>query len=614
MENKRFVQHTEKLITALFCAFLFGFYAFFYNNHLHFVEQNQLFQLTVDHFISEIGFPGGFSGYLGGFLTQFYFLSLVGPLIITLLLFGIQQTTRHILSAANGNDLFFPLSFSPALFCGMILCDEFYPISAIIGFLIALLFGLLYLFIKKSWCRFVIGTLSIPFVYWLTGGAFIMLLTVILVYEIIVIRRLKKMSENTEIDRAVNLERLTIWHLTVYIAEVAIIPLIVNAFLILQPLMLGYVSEFYYDLHTVLPANILVLFALPATLLILISFLPAKIKAFKAAIWIQMTTIVIAGFFGFKLLTNFAAEEIFTYDYLVRNQRWADVIAFAEKKPPRNNLSLAMLNLALAKTDKMGEDLFNFEQNGNEGLFLPKADEYFASMIRSDIFFQLGLINASQECAFERMETNPNLNKPVRSIVRLTETNLLNGQYEVAMKYAKLLKNTVFYRDWASDVEKCLFNEDMINKHPVWGERRKLMIKKDFFFKVQNDESSLNMLHILMIENQHNRIAFEYLMSYYLINKDILNILNCISIMDKLGYQTIPDLYQEATILVIGLTSENQKTGIPLIVSKYINERMKRYTNIYRSHNNPQEFLKKDFSGTYWYYFHFKPIEIFSEE
>ena len=116
MENKRFVQHTEKLITALFCAFLFGFYAFFYNNHLHFVEQNQLFQLTVDHFISEIGFPGGFSGYLGGFLTQFYFLSLVGPLIITLLLFGIQQTTRHILSAANGNDLFFPLSFSPALF------------------------------------------------------------------------------------------------------------------------------------------------------------------------------------------------------------------------------------------------------------------------------------------------------------------------------------------------------------------------------------------------------------------------------------------------------------------------------------------------------------------
>ena len=614
MKNKRFVQHTEKLITVLFCAFLFGFFAFFYNNHLHFVEQNQLFLLTVDYFISEIGFPGGFSGYLGGFLTQFYFLSLVGPLIITLLLFGIQQTTRYILSATNGNDSFFPISFFPALFSGMILCDEFYPISAIVGFLIALLFGLLYLSIKKSWYRFVVGILSIPFVYWLTGGAFIMLLSVILVYEIIVLRRLKKMAGSTKISQVADIERLTAWHLTVYIAEVAVIPVIVNAFLILQPLMLGYVSEFYYDLHTVLPANILVLFALPAVLLILISFLPAKIKAFKAALWIQMTTIIIAGYLGFKLMTNFAAEEIFTYDYLVRNQRWADVIAFAEKKPPRNNLSLALLNLALAKTDKMGEDMFNFEQNGIEGLFLPKANEYFASMIRSDIFFQLGLINASQECAFERMETNPNLNKSVRSIVRLTETNLLNGQYEVALKYVKLLKNTVFYREWASDVEKYLFNEDMINKHPVWGERRKLMIREDFFFKVQNGESTLNMLHILLSENQQNRIAFEYLMSYYLINKDILNILNCISIMDKLCYPSIPDLYQEATILVIGLTSENQKTGIPLVVSKYINARMKRYTNIYRSHNNPQAFLRKEFSGTYWYYFHFKPIEINSEE
>jgi hypothetical protein len=610
MEYKRFVQYTEKLFTALFCGFIFVFYALFYNNHLHFVEQNQLFLLTGDYFISEIGFPGGFSGYIGGFLTQFYFVSLAGPLIITLLLFGIQLTTRHILLAANGNDSLFPLSFFPALFAGMLLCDEFYPLSAIVGFLIALLFGFIYLSMKKSRYRFVAGALFIPFVYWLTGGAYIMLLSVILVFEIFVRRRFKKMPGNTKKSEIADPGKLSVWHFSVYIAEAALIPLLVKGFLILQPLMLSYISEFYYDLHTVLPASILVLFALPASLLIVISFLPVKIKAYNAAIWTQMTTIFIAGYFGFRLLSNFAAEEIFTYDYLVRNQRWTDIISIAEKKPPRNNLSLAMLNLSLAKTGKMGDDMFNFEQNGIEGLFLPEADEYFASMIRSDIFFQLRLINASQECAFERMETNPSLNKPVRSIVRLTETNLLNGQYEVAMKYIKLLKNTTFYHDWAIDTERFLYNEDLINNHPVWGEQRKLMIKEDFFFKVQNRESTLNMLNILINENQQNRIAFEYLMSSYLINKDILNIMNCISIIDKLDYRPVPDLYQEVILLVSGLTSQNQTTDIHLKVSDYTKERMKRYTNIYMSTNKPQEFLKKGFSGTYWYYFHFKPIDI----
>ena len=72
-------------------AYLF-FFVFFYNNHLHFKEQAQFFHLTGDYFVSKMSCPGGFSGYLGEFLTQFYFLSLAGPFIITLLLLVIQQT------------------------------------------------------------------------------------------------------------------------------------------------------------------------------------------------------------------------------------------------------------------------------------------------------------------------------------------------------------------------------------------------------------------------------------------------------------------------------------------------------------------------------------------
>ncbi|MBE3087322.1 MAG: hypothetical protein IMZ64_14030, partial [Bacteroidetes bacterium] len=119
MENKRLVQYTEYLFTGFFCAGIFVFFAFFYNNHLHFEEQVQLFLLTDDYFLLKMSYPGGFSGYLGGFLTQFYYLSLVGPLILTLLIFAIQQLTKHILFTINQNRSFFPLSFLPALNAAM---------------------------------------------------------------------------------------------------------------------------------------------------------------------------------------------------------------------------------------------------------------------------------------------------------------------------------------------------------------------------------------------------------------------------------------------------------------------------------------------------------------
>jgi hypothetical protein len=611
METNRLIKYAEYLITGLFFSGIFIFFAFFYNNHLHFEEQTQLFLLTGDYFCTKMSFPGGFSGYVGGFLTQFYFLSLAGPLIIAILLTGIQQTTRHILKAVNGNIYYFPLSFLPALNASMILCDEFYPLSAVVGFLIALLFSWLYISIGKNTFRFIAGVLLIPLTYWLTGGSFLMLLAVMLVYEITVISKSRKKTGKTKISEVNSFGKLRIWHLAIYLVLAAGIPLLVRGFLILQPLMLTFLSEFYYDLRTVVPKAIPLFFALPATLMILVFFLPDKNKIYRFALVFQVALIAFAGYFGFRLWVNFSAEDIMTYDYLARNEKWNDVIKFAEKQPPRNNLSLAMLNLSMVKTGKMGDIMFHFEQNGVDGLFLPFTREYVAPLMGNEIFFQLGLINASQEYAFESTETSPNLSKTVRSIKRLAETNLINGQYEVAKKYIRLLKSTIFYREWAVDAEKYLYNEEMINNHPVWGEKRKMMITKDFFFKVQNMESTLNML---MRQNPQNRTAFEYLMAFYLVNKDLRNFMNCLPMMDKLTYRQIPIAWQEAIMYVIGLSTKNPMVNIPFDISGDTKSRMKAYADIYTAYQNPQELLRNRFSGTYWYYLHFKAIEIKSEK
>jgi hypothetical protein len=603
MEENKLQKYAGYLLSVIFFSFVFFFFAFFYNHHLHFEEQTQLFLLTGDYFISALKLPGGLSGWIGGFLTQFYFISLAGPVIIALLLFLIQQVTWKILKSVNSNRSFYPLSFLPSINAVLILCDEFYPLSAVIGFLAALIAAWLYISVRNNAKRFITGIIMIILTYWFAGGSFMMLVSVILVYEILAALK----SGKDKLEEGESFKMVKIWQLAIYIIVAMGIPFLVRRFLILQPIGLTFMSEFYYDLRTIIPKAIPVLFALPAILLILIFFLPGKSKRSLIAGCIQVVFIIAALIFGMKLWANFGAEEIMTYDYLVRNNRWNSVIEFAEKKPPRNNLSLAMLNLSLAKTNKMGDRMFNFQQNGIEGLFLPFAKEYVAPMMGSEILFQLGLVNASQEYSFESMETTPNLSKTVRSVKRLAETNLINGNYEVAGKCLRKLEKTVFYRKWAKDTEKYLYHEEMINNHLVWGEKRKWMIRKDFFFKVQNMESTLNML---LRQNPENKMAFQYLMAFYLINKDLRNFMNTLPLMEKMNYSKIPVSYQEAIMYILGLSSKNPMQNIPFKISDDTKARMKAYADIYTTRPNAQELLKKRFSGTYWYYLHYQEIDI----
>jgi hypothetical protein len=604
MNDNRLVKYISYIFTGIFFAALFIFFAFFYNNHLHFEEETQLFLLTGDFFVSKITLPGGFSGYAGGFLTQFYYWSLAGPLIIAMLLFGIQQLTLGILKSINDNPSFFPLSFLPALNGLFILCDEFYPLSGIIGILLALLAGRFYTRIRKSATRFILGIFIIMAVYWLAGGSYLMLLGVILAFEVI---NALKVSRRNKISGDPVFKMLKIWQMLVYIIVAAGIPLLVRQYLILQPLGLSYITEFYYDMRTVVPKAIPLFFALPTLLMALVYILPSGEKIYKIAFFVQIPLLICVWYFGQKLWANFNAEQIMTYDYLVRENRWNDVIKFADKKPPRNNLSLAMLNLSLAKTNKLGDRLFIYEQNGFDGLFLSFAKEYVAPMMGSEIYYQLGLVNASQEYSFESTETTPHLGKSVRAIERLAETNLINGQYEVSRKYLKLLQKTLFYRKWAKETEQFLYAENKINNHPEWGEKRKLMMDQDFFFKVQNMEPVLNMM---MRKNPGNNLAFQYLMAFYLLNKDLRSFMNRLPAMDALKYKKIPVSYEEAIMYVIGLATSNPLANTDYNISNETKRRMQAYADIYTTRRNAQQILGTRFGNTFWYYLHYKQIEI----
>jgi hypothetical protein len=233
------------------------------------------------------------------------------------------------------------------------------------------------------------------------------------------------------------------------------------------------------------------------------------------------------------------------------------------------------------------------------------------AIMGNEILYHLGLTNASQEYAFESMETIPSMGKSARVIKRLAETNLINGQYKVSEKYLKLLKKTIFYRKWAKNAMTVLNNEEKINNDPDWGEKRKFMVRNDYFFHIKNIEAVLNRM---VKEHPDNKMAFEYLMAFYMINKDMRNFINLIPVMEKMGYSKVPDSYQEAILYIIGLNNEDPMTNSPTYVSQNTKLRMKAYADIYTKYPDARKRLEKKFAGTYWFYLHFEEVELSSAE
>ncbi len=596
------LKFTELLPASVLGILYFVFFSFFYENHLRFTEQLQLFLLTGNYFTGKLMLPGGFNSWTGGILTQFYHIPVTGALIIAILLVTIQLLTRRIILKFSIPGKISILSLLPALLAGFILCNELFPLSAITGFAGSLAATLIYTGIKNTRWRPVTGFVLIPLVYVLLGGAYLAMVVLMTAFELIPAKAPDKTEKNLNSSGTIRINKLKPWLTILYIPAAAAIPLLFRHFFVFQPLRQSFLTEFYHNIPDKIPVVIPVLFALPSVIVILYSLIPQKYLKNKYCIIAQILIILGTGIYGYNKWVNFDAERTMTYDQLVRNQKWEKVISFAGKKPPGNYLSLAMLNLSLAKTGQLGDKMFNYSQHGTEGLFLRFDKEFISPMMGNEILYHLGLVNASQEYAFESMEVMPNMEKSVRAIKKLAETNLINGHYRVSEKYLKLLEKTLFYRKWAKKTRGYLFNEEMINDHPDWGEKRKFMIKEDFFFHIEDIEI---ILQKLVRENPSNRIALEYLAATYLLKREMDAFADLLPIMEKMNYSELPVSYQEAFILYRMVTNRDPLAGSSFRISQNIRSAMDAYAKVYLSNKDARNLLSRFYSGTYWYYFHY---------
>ena len=467
LNSGNYQKFSNSLILDCLCTLLFGvaallFFGLAYLHHLHYQEQYQLFLFDSTYAWEIIKQPGGTADLLGRFCTQFFLYAWVGALIIALLLSAVQLLMLRLV----GRGWLYGLSFVPSFLLWLFLLDENALLGGVWAVLLTLLVACVIVKLTNGRIRYVLLIIAIPVLYWLVGPV--------------------------------------------------CFPIPVDS------LWLG---AHYYRYPTVFPwllwgASISIFVIVGIDLLIRrrkwhISHLSPLTSCLSF-----LLVAVIMGSLVWKN-ANLKAEKVMQYDFMATHQQWNRILETVNAEKPNNQIGVTVQNLALAMHGMLLDHMFEYNQNGIAGLLPDVKEDATSPMPTAEAFYQLGMVNVAQRTVFEAQEAILDFQKSGRCYKRLAQTNLINGQYEVARKYLMALRKTLFYRGWADETLPLLGDEEAIARHPEYGRLRQYAYKEDltgdFYF---SDRVTPEMLESLYYTNTDNRLAYQYLLAYYMLTGD----------------------------------------------------------------------------------------------
>ena len=565
---KKFLsKHTPLLLTLVFGLVVFLFWRILYPFALTYQEQLQLFLFDGDYFCGRMAEPGGFARYVAEFLMQFYNSVTIGALIIAVLYMLVQRLTWRLM----GSDSYYVWSFIPVIMLWYAMGDESVMLTYVVALLMALSAALAWRLVELvrlvrlvrlgKLVRLALVLVTIPLLYWLIGP--MVLLVAVLMMP---------------------------WAVAVPALVYALALILLSAHYLPFPMLRVVLGISYYRIPETMPY---MLMAIPVVIWIMALFIKKlpQPKPWVACVQVLVVAVLVLvpKAFGFDA----RKYDLIEYDYLVRIGDWKGVIAKAEKRMPDLPMSVSATNLALGMTNQLGDRAFNFYQRGSEGL-LPKFERNFAtSQLTGEIYFNLGLVNTAQRFAFESMEAIPNYNKSARVVKRLAETNLINGQYEVARKYLQMLEKTIFYRPWAQRTMAMLGDEKAIDAHPLYGKLRQYRLQEDFLF---SDRELDKICGLLFMHNQQNQMAAQYLLMMPLLDRDIPRFMSYVKVVqNRIGYN--PQHCQEGIAFAFMQQRQQPPKGA---VSPFVLQQMNDFAQTY-SNDKSAAGLNR-FRNTAWYY------------
>ena len=586
------IKSWKPLLSLLFGVAVVIFWSVPYMSGLCFQEQYQMFLFDIGYFLERIVLPGGLADYISEFLVQFYYMPVLGGTIIALLLMSIQAISWGLMKQYGMKAVFpgYLLSFVPsiALWCAM--GDQNLLLSFVVALSGALLMGWIHNRFHNRLVKVVFELVSTALVYWFLGP-------VVFLYAALMIGdTLIKGKQNG--------------HILSSLGYSACLLILTIAWILLTTQSLQYpVYRIFSGLNyyrypgTVSPLPLGVM--IWTVVVVFFGMVPdghawiKKLQQSKVVMALAYVLVIVASWFGIKASFDAMTYDLIDYDFLVRTEQWDKIIEKAEKKQATTPLSVSCVNLALSQKGMLADRLFEFYQNGGEGLFPTFTRDMISPVSTAEIFFRLGMVNDAERYMFEAQEAIPNYRKSARLTRRIIECEIINGNYKVAAKLLRRLQKTLFYSNWANQTMALLGNEKAINRHPVYGKLRKYREKKqDFLF---SDREMDQMLGLLFLNDNHNRMAYEYLVCYELLQRDMEKFMQYYPLGRFVGYDHIPRSFQEILIGNWMKTHSDPRT-IPYSVDAQNVNNTLNFIQLYMQNPKDPQLGQHPYVSNAWYY------------
>jgi tetratricopeptide (TPR) repeat protein len=492
-------------------------------------------------FLSEfLSGPGGLAVYAGRFLGQFYETSWLGPLLIAALVVGfgllLHRVVRRFLRTG-------------ALFCSALACIvlatafDYAILEIAVGLIAAVGVFLLYLNLPRGALRQVYGLAAIPGLYLLAGGSFWLFALWVIATEGLEGRGRAK----------------TLWPL-VLAALAAATPLAAWRWFFRDPLMVNLRLAFLAAtiFAEASPAPALAFYGCLA----LFPFWTKALARTQRPPDAKPRRLLIAGTAALALAAvgltyacyDSKRNEVAAYTEFYRQRQWDCILRLARTAPGDELMAQFFTDRALYEKGQLLDEMFRYPQPwGTRGLILnyemysggPENDMVRA-MYRSDLFFEMGHMNAALMSAYDNMEVS---GKTYGNVKRLAECSMVEGNYPLAMKYLTMLERTLFYRSYARKYMEIL--ADPKARELYFAEQRSLMPSVE----IQFDLADFAPLLAMVKSDPANRMAADYLAAWCLLDVQSLPMLaENFGALKASGHRFIAESVQEGVLMLQALS------------------------------------------------------------
>lgn len=333
----------------------------------------------------------------------------------------------------------------------------------------------------------------------------------------------------------------------------------------------------------------------------------------KPAVQWAFGTLVLfgAGVAVASFLPDSRGKALLEVHHYACRRMWPQVLT-AARRCPDSPYAMNAVNRALYHTGQLGADMFRYVQQP-AGLLITGDDHSMVYWHTFDTLMDLGLVNPAEKNLTECLEA---FGEHPLILERLAMVNLIKGRNDAARIYLGVLHKTLFHRRWASDWLARLDADPNLSGDSEIQRLRAEYPRKDSIAEFYAKEAMLTALVGQGggvgpqtqddASTSPNRMAFEYLAAWYLLNGQLGRFVQQMERLDEFGYREIPPLYQEAILIY------TYGTGKPLdlhgrTISPEMHQRIRHFSDVVNRHGKNRDAaaaeLARDYRGSYFLYY-----------